>query len=81
LKGSLADGSVVTQAIPLDASVKVTVGGVPANVEYCGSAPGAVAGIVRLDIRVPEGVHGTDVPVVATIGENRSTPEVTLALQ
>jgi uncharacterized protein (TIGR03437 family) len=81
LKGSLADGSAVTQAIPLAASVKVTVGGVPAKVEYCGSAPGAVAGIVRLDIRVPDGVHGTEVPVVATIGESRSTPEVTLALQ
>lgn len=51
--GSLPDGTVPSEAAPLGLPVEVTVNGVPAAVEYAGTAPGQVAGIWQVNFRVP----------------------------
>jgi len=57
--GQLANGP--TYAKPLN-NVSVTVGGQPAEVLYAGAAPQLVAGVMQINVRVPNGVQAGDVP-------------------
>lgn len=65
--------------------VTATIGGQPATVEYYGSAPGIVYGVMQVNIRVPAGApSGASVPVVVTVGTNGTqsgSAPVTLAIQ
>jgi uncharacterized protein (TIGR03437 family) len=68
------DGKLATLPLPSpNLPVAVTVGGVPAVVEYKGGVPGAVAGLMQVNVQIPAGVTpGGYVPVVLTVG-NAST--------
>ncbi|MSV28382.1 MAG: hypothetical protein EXQ52_06505 [Bryobacterales bacterium] len=49
--------------------VAVTIGGQPGTVTYAGGAGGAVAGLLQINVRVPDNVTaGSNVPVTATLG-------------
>jgi uncharacterized protein (TIGR03437 family) len=51
--------------------VNVEVGGIRATVLYAGAAPGAIAGLMQVVIRVPAGVQpGGYVPVQLFVGQN-----------
>jgi uncharacterized protein (TIGR03437 family) len=53
--------------------VTATVGGLPAVVQYKGAVPGAVAGLMQVNVQIPAGViPGGYVPVVLSVG-NAST--------
>lgn len=85
---AVADGSVTPGAEPFPRPllpVSVTIGGKQAQVPaYAGAAPGFVAGVLQLNVRVPDdlAVSGvTVVPVVVTVGAASSQPNVTLAVQ
>jgi uncharacterized protein (TIGR03437 family) len=58
--------------------VTVTIGGREAQVLYAGSAPGAIAGLFQVNVRVPEGLTPGASPVVLTVGQASSQPEVTV---
>jgi uncharacterized protein (TIGR03437 family) len=58
--------------------VKVTIGGKEAEILYKGAAPGAVAGLFQVNVRIPEGTPEGPVPVVLTSGEASSQPNVTV---
>jgi uncharacterized protein (TIGR03437 family) len=75
------DGAI-NAATPLPAgTVKVTIGGQTANVNYAGGAPGAVAGVLQVNAQIPAGVTaGGTVPVVVTVGTSNSQPGVTIAV-
>jgi uncharacterized protein (TIGR03437 family) len=62
------------------AKVIVTIGGVAANVEFSGLAPGSV-GVYQVNATVPKGVKpGPNVPVaISAAGE--SSPPVTLPIE
>ena len=78
------DGTLsATDPLPrLRLSVLATIGGVPAEVRYSGGAPGLVAGVVQLNILVPDGVaSGDQVPIQISIGNVLSQPNVTLAVR
>jgi uncharacterized protein (TIGR03437 family) len=61
--------------------VAVQVGGVDAEVLYAGSAPGLLVGVLQVNARISQATpRGPDVPVVLTIGPNRSAP-ATAAIQ
>jgi uncharacterized protein (TIGR03437 family) len=58
-------------------AVHVTVGGMPAAIQYAGGVPGQVAGLMQVNVRIPDGVQpGGYVPVVIQEGEAGSTPDV-----
>jgi uncharacterized protein (TIGR03437 family) len=62
--------------------VKVTIGGIDAQLEYQGSAPEAVAGLLQVNAVVPAGVTpGPAVSIVLTIGNVGSPNGVTIAVQ
>ncbi|MFN0101871.1 MAG: putative Ig domain-containing protein [Bryobacteraceae bacterium] len=62
--------------------VRVTIGGREGVVLYAGGAPGLVAGLVQVNVRVPaDVVAGDAVPVVLRVGEAIGAPGATLAVQ
>lgn len=66
------DGKLAPLAPPFpqpQASVSVTVGGLPATVLYAGGAPGEVAGLMQVVVQIPTGVQaGGYVPVTLQVG-------------
>jgi uncharacterized protein (TIGR03437 family) len=62
--------------------VSVTIGGVPATVEYAGGSPGSVAGLLQVNVRIPAGVTaGPAVPVVLRVDATSSREGVTVAIR
>jgi uncharacterized protein (TIGR03437 family) len=55
--------------------VSVMVGGIPAMFQYAGGAPGQVAGLMQVNVQIPDGVRpGGYVPVVLQVGDASTTP-------
>jgi uncharacterized protein (TIGR03437 family) len=53
------------------AKVSVTIGGMPALLNYAGGVPLSVAGLMQINAQIPKGVTaGGYVPVVVTIGDS-----------
>lgn len=79
------DGTIVsTNAEPpqLSLPVSATIGGLPAEVKYAGSAPGLVFGVIQVVLGVPDNVApAPNVPIKLTIGEHSSQNGVTLAVR
>ncbi len=64
------------------AQVTATVGGVPAQVQYAGSAPGSFYGVMQVNLLIPAGAQsGAANAVVINVGGNNSQTNVTLAIQ
>ena len=62
--------------------VSVTIGGVPATVEYAGGSPGSVAGLLQVNVRIPASVTaGPTVPVVLRVESAGSREGVTVAIR
>lgn len=69
--GKLADANETHPVLP----VHVTVGGIPALVQYSGGAPGQVAGLMQINVQIPSGVQpGGYVPVVLQVGDVSTRP-------
>ncbi|MGO9259065.1 MAG: hypothetical protein ACLQU1_22505 [Bryobacteraceae bacterium] len=63
--GSVTQSTTRTPLLP----VTVTIGGITAVVQYAGSAPGEVAGLLQVNAVVPQGVEpGSAVPVTVSVG-------------
>ncbi len=63
-------------------SVRVTVGGEPAEIIYAGAAPHAVAGLLQVNFRVPATAPiGDAIPLALTVGASRSSDGVTMAVR
>jgi uncharacterized protein (TIGR03437 family) len=76
------DGEIVSRVQRLELPVTASIGGVPAVVSYAGSAPGLVAGVLQVNVVVPEGVpEGDAVPLVVKVGEMESQPGVTMVVR
>ena len=70
--GKLADSTSIHPVLP----VTVTVGGIPAFVQYRGGAPGQVAGLMQINVQIPSGVQpGGYVPVVLQVGDASTVPD------
>ncbi len=62
--------------------VNVTVGGIPAIVQYAGSVPGQVAGLMQVNVQIPTGVQpGGYVPVILQVGDRTSDTAVWIAVR
>ncbi len=62
-------------------TVTATVGGIPATVQYQGSAPGIVYGVMQVNVVIPPNAPSGNVPIVVTVGTVNSQSGVTVALQ
>lgn len=60
--------------------VNVSIGGVDAVIEYAAGAPGLVAGVMQINVRVPLSVRSGELPVVVSVGSALSRPNVTVAV-
>ena len=83
LQSTVSDGQPVTAANSAAATITATVAGLPATVLYAGAAPGLIAGMDEVDLRLPAGVvHNSSAPVVVTINGSSSVSNVvTIAIQ
>jgi uncharacterized protein (TIGR03437 family) len=76
------DGLIATNPAPAPVlPVAVTIGGISATVLYYGGALGQVAGMMRIDVQVPDGVASGGRPVMVQVGDSQSQPGVTVAIQ
>jgi uncharacterized protein (TIGR03437 family) len=77
------DGAVTGSALSTAAaSVSASIDGVDSEVLYAGTAPGIVAGVFQVNVRVPEAAPpGSTVPLVLSAGGASSQAGVTLAIQ
>jgi uncharacterized protein (TIGR03437 family) len=76
----VSTGSTVEYTAQVAASVSATIGGQPAQVIYAGQAPGEVAGVMQVNLQVPNGVTG-DLAVILTVGGVASQTTATVAVQ
>jgi uncharacterized protein (TIGR03437 family) len=77
------DGQLAVAPAPLSMPllpVSVTIGGVPAMVQYAGAAYGEVAGMLQINVVIPPTVSGSAVPVVVQVGNASSQAGVTIAV-
>ena len=77
------DGKLTTFPLPMPLlSVSVLIGGLPADVSYAGGAPGATAGLLQVNAKVPEGVsRGVPALVQIRVGGATTQSGVTLAVK
>ena len=76
------DGKVSGAPLPRpELPVNVTIGGQRADVLYAGAAPGIVAGVFQLNVRVPIAIAEGSQPVVVRIGGGASQLGLTIAVK
>ena len=87
LRGKIATGNISAYRTPADyptprLPVRLTVGGIPAELYYIGAAPHAVAGLLQINFRIPWNAPvGDAVPLVLTVGQSSSSPIATMAIR
>ncbi len=87
--GQMSPGGVDGQIVggtplprPLAQPTLVTIGGQNASVEYSGAAPGAVAGLWQINVRVPNGLPANNnTPITLRIGSFGPLTGVTVAIR
>ena len=81
----VSTGSLIPTLPPFPkpaASVSVTIGGKPAQLQYEGEAPGAIAGLLQVNAFVPDGLASGPQTVVLTVGNNsNSSQTITVTVQ
>lgn len=64
------------------ATVTATIGGLNAQVQYAGGSPGALAGLLQVNVLVPQKIAaGPSVPIVLTIGGKTTQTGVTVSIR
>jgi astacin len=76
------DGQVAGATFPKpQLPLSVRIGGVDAPVHYAGAAPGLVAGVMQINVQVPDSiVTGPAVPIQLVVGTATSPSGVTIAV-
>jgi uncharacterized protein (TIGR03437 family) len=61
--------------------VSVSIGGIDAQILYAGGAPGLVAGVMQINVRIPQSAQSGSQPIIVNVGSFSSRPNVTVAVQ
>ena len=77
IDGKLAQPPYPQPVLP----VSVSIDGIDAAVSYAGGAAGQVAGLVRIDVTIPDGAHSGAIPVLLKVGPFQSQTGVTVVVQ
>jgi uncharacterized protein (TIGR03437 family) len=76
------DGQIAGAQLPKPIlPVSVTIGGNPAQQVYAGAAPQSVAGLMQINVRVPDNTPSGDIPVQVQVGGAQSQAGLTLAVE
>jgi uncharacterized protein (TIGR03437 family) len=77
------DGKPSTLPLPSpNLPVSVLIGGLPAQVLYAGAAPGLVAGLMQVNVRIPIGIDRSRASeVILRVGDYTSQAGVTIAIE
>jgi uncharacterized protein (TIGR03437 family) len=76
------DGMLASDVLPKPVlPVSVIIAGQVAQPTYAGAAPGLVAGVMQVNVRVPDGISSGAVPVQLQVGDQISQAGVTLNVQ
>jgi uncharacterized protein (TIGR03437 family) len=76
------DGRIAATVFPKPlGDVKVTIGGIVANVAYAGAAPFEVAGVFQVNVTIPPGVPSGAVPVVVSVGTASTQAGLTVSVK
>ena len=59
----------------------VAVKGQTAEILYAGAAPGEVAGLMQINIRLPLGLAAGNIPIALSVGGAASQPGLTVAVK
>ncbi len=77
-----ADGEIATAAAPTTLTVSARIAGIPSEVTYAGAAPGLIAGVVQINVRIPKGAGPNPAaPILLSAGSAATPAGVTVALQ
>ena len=75
------DGKIAGSVLPKPlATVTVTIGGMPAPVQFAGGAPNNVAGVMQVNVLVPSLLPPGAAALVVKAGAASSPPGVTIAV-
>jgi uncharacterized protein (TIGR03437 family) len=78
----MADGELAAAPFPRPAAdVQVRIADRPVEIAFAGAAPGFVAGLIQLNVRVPDDIAAGEVPVVIEAAGSRSPRTVSLAVR
>jgi len=75
--GQMAGQTPIKPQLP----VSVVVDGRSAEILYAGAAPGEVAGLMQINIRLPLGLAAGNIPVTFSVGGTASQPGLTVAVK
>jgi len=76
------DGMLATKLLPKPLlPIYVTIDGQAAQVIYAGAAPGLVAGVMQINVRVPQGIKSGAAPIQLQVGKETSQENVMLSVQ
>jgi trimeric autotransporter adhesin len=78
--GSVAPNSANGLKSPV-LPVNATVGGMTANVQYAGSAPGFITGVMQVNVLIPANAPSGAQPLVISVGGTPTQQGVTVAIQ
>ncbi len=75
------DGLLATLVFPKPMlPVAVRIGGVDAEILYSGAAPSLVAGVMQINVRIPDNVPDGPLPIQVLVGNAQSPAGVTVAV-
>jgi uncharacterized protein (TIGR03437 family) len=76
------DGQMAVQPFPAPKlPVTAAVDGQNADILYAGAAPGEVAGLIQINIRLPLGLAAGNIPIAFSVGGVASQPGLTVAVK
>lgn len=82
MQPAMADGELASAPFPRPVSdLQVRIADRPVEISYAGAAPGFVAGLIQLNVRVPGDIAPGEVPVVIEAGGVHSPRTVSIAVR
>jgi uncharacterized protein (TIGR03437 family) len=82
LQAPVTDGQAATAIDPASAVVTANLAGMPAEVLYAGSAPGLIAGVTQINIRLPGGIsHNSSASLTLNVLGSSTPSGTTVAIQ